>query len=352
MTKGRLFSPLIVAVLILAGFLVYINLPSGEEKEKSTPKPTPVKIAKVLNQPLPIVIEALGTAIANESVTITAQETKIVKQLAFNDGDSVLKDQLLVQLDDREEMARVNELDVSLSEAIRQYERIKNLRKESAASEQLLDEQDARVKGLQAQIDVAHSQLSELRVNAPFAGQLGVRSVSLGSLVQPGDVITTLDDVSLIKVDFSVSETHLASLQLGQKVSATSVAYANETFEGAITSVGSRVDPVTRSVLVRAVIDNADRKLRPGMLLQVLLEKRVLQALLIPEKALVPQENKQFVYVLNDQKVVKTEIQIGARKPGVVQVVSGLSEGQSVVVEGTLRVRDQSAVRVLNADGE
>ncbi|MBO1257014.1 efflux RND transporter periplasmic adaptor subunit [Alteromonas sp. 5E99-2] len=352
MAKGRLFSPLIVAVLILASFLVYINLPNDEEKKKSKPKPTPVKVAKVLSQPLPIVIEALGTAIANESVTITAQETKIVTELAFNDGDSVSKGQLLVQFDDREEMARVNELDVSLSEAVRQYERIKNLRKESAASEQLLDEQDARVKGLQAQIDVAHSQVSELRVNAPFGGQLGVRSVSVGSLVQPGDVITTLDDVSLIKVDFSVSETHLASLQLGQRVSATSVAYSSEVFEGSIASIGSRVDPVTRSVQVRAVIDNADRKLRPGMLLQVLLEKRVLQALLIPEKALVPQEDKQFVYVLNGDKVSKTQIQIGARKPGSVQILDGLSEGQTVVVEGTLRVRDESTVRVLNTDGE
>lgn len=352
MALGRVFSPLIVAVAVLLGFIAYINWPSEAVTVKQAPKATPVNVAVVSEQALPIVIEALGTANANESVTITAQQAEVIKQIAFDDGDFVSAEQMLVQLDDQEERSRVNELEVNLVEARRQLVRLKNLRKESATSEQLLDEQEARVKALEAQLQVARYQVNDLRINAPFAGKLGIRQVSLGSLVQPGDVITTLDDISAIKVDFSVAENHLASLSKGQRVIASSVAYPNEEFIGEISSIGSRVDSVTRSVLVRAIINNEDGKLRPGMLLQILLEKQVLQALVIPEKALVPQEDKQFVYIVDNGVVSQKEVTIGARRPGKVQIIDGLSPGQNVIVEGTLRVRDKSKVRVLNESGE
>ena len=351
MTKGGLFSPLVLAIVLLAGFLGYINWPQEQQGSQQGPRATPVKVATAVEQSFPIVIEALGTAIANESVDITAQQDDLVKALAFEDGDVVTKGQLLVQLDDREERARVNELEVNLVEARRQYNRVKNLRAESAASEQLLDEQEARVKALEAQLDVAKSQMQDLRIHAPFSGQLGIREVSVGSLIRPADVITTLDDVSLIKIDFSVSETHLASLKQGQQVTATSVAYEGEKFTGKIATVGSRIDPVTRSVLVRAIINNENGKLRPGMLLQIQLQKQVLQALVIPEKALVPNQDKQFVYVLNGDKVTETEVTIGERRPGYVQITDGLNAGEQIVVDGTLRVRDQSTVKVLNSDG-
>lgn len=349
--SGRV-SPLLIGIVLLAGFLVYLNWPQAETERKNGSRKTPVKVAAVIEQPLPITIEALGTARANESVTITAQETELVVDVSFEDGERVQAGDLLVQLDNREEKARVNELEISLAEAKRQLTRIRDLNKESAASEQLLDEQQARVSTLQAQIEVAKSQLNKLEIRAPFAGQLGIREVSMGSLVRPADTITTLDDVSIIKVDFSIAEEHLASLSAGLPVMAKSVAYPGEEFMGTIRSIDSRIDPVTRSLMVRAVIDNAENKLRPGMLLQIQLEKRVLQALVIPEKSLVPNKDKQFVYVLEGDKVTETEVIIGERRPGLVQVVSGLSVGQQVVVEGTLRVRDQSSVNVLNPSGE
>jgi len=348
-SSGKL-SPLIIGIVLLAGFLVFINWPQEQESKTNGPRKTPVKVAEVKQQAFPVVIEALGTAQANESVTITAQNTELVVEVAFEDGQQVEAGQLLVQFDDKEERARVNELEVNLDEAKRQLRRIRNLKQQSAASEQLFDEQQARVNALQAQLDVVNAQLNELQLRAPFSGQLGIREISLGSLVRPADVITTLDDVSVVKVDFSVSESHLASLRSGLNVNASSVAYPGEVFKGSISTVDSRIDPITRSILVRAVIDNSDRKLRPGMLLQITLEKRVLDALVVPEKALVPNEDKQFVYVLNGDKVTETEVRIGERRPGFVQIVDGVEAGEKVVVEGTLRVRDQSSVNVLNAD--
>ena len=124
----------------------------------------------------------------------------------------------------------------------------------------------------------------KLQVRAPFAGRLGHREVSIGALIRPGDTITTLDDVQVIKVDFNLSEANLPSVVEGQLVEATSVAYPGEMFRGKISSVDSRVDPITRAIQVRADIDNPEFKLRPGMLLTVNVQKRLLNTLVLPEK--------------------------------------------------------------------
>ncbi|MFC4700427.1 efflux RND transporter periplasmic adaptor subunit [Glaciecola siphonariae] len=351
MSKFIKISPLLVGVVALVAFLIYINLPEqaqGQGGPRGSGQ-TPVVVSLASKQAFPVIVEALGTAVANESVNITAQQAETIETIAFDDGDIVEAQQILVELNNRAEEARVSELEINVAEAKRQLSRIKNLANQSAASEQLLDEQEARVKALSAQRDVAQADLEELIIRAPFSGRLGTRMVSVGSLVRPGDLITTLDDLSVVKVDFSISEVHLASVKNGQTIYASSVAYPGEQFVGKITNIDSRIDPVTRSIQVRAQLPNQDMKMRPGMLLQINLEKRVLDALVIPESALVPEGDSQFVFVVDEQeKAIKTKVKVGERKPGLVQILDGLEAGQKVISEGTLRVRDGSAVRVLD----
>ncbi|MEG3767771.1 efflux RND transporter periplasmic adaptor subunit [Alteromonas sp. 14N.309.X.WAT.G.H12] len=351
MSQKKFLSPLFLGVVALGAFLVYVNLPQQGDEKSANSRETPVRVVTVTEQTFPITVEALGTAKANESVTITAQQTELITQVLFDDGDTVKAKQLLVQLNDAQEQARLVELQANIDEAKRQYERVKNLSLTRVASEQIVDEQQARVKALEAQLDVAKAQLADLQVRAPFAGVLGIRNVSKGSLIQPGDEITTLDDISVINVDFSIAEGQLASLSIGQTVVAHSVAYPNIDFKGEIKTIGSRVDPVTRSVLVRAEIDNKPGMLRPGMLLQITLQKRVLETLVIPEKALVPVQKKQYVYVVEDGVVHEREVVIGERKPGVVQIISGVDAGEVIITEGTLRVQDGTKVRILNQGG-
>ncbi|QHJ11459.1 Multidrug resistance protein MdtA [Paraglaciecola mesophila] len=348
MSKGISFSPILIALILASGLLIYLYLPSDTAQQQKKSIATPVTAYTVSEVKFPVVVEALGTANANESVMLTAQKSDVVQSIEFDDGDLVEKGQLLIKLSDREERARLNELDINLQEAKRQLKRIDNLAQKSVASAQLLDEQEANVKALKAQLEVAKAQLEELELRAPFSGLLGVRQVSLGALVMPGDLIATLDDLHVIKMDFTIAESHLPSVRKGQQVSATSVAYPGETFEGEISSIASRVDPVTRAIQIRAIIDNKDLKLRPGMLLQINLEKDILNTLTLPEGALVPIEDKQFVFVIKGDKVERQEVKVGLRKPGVAQIVSGLNEGDQVVIEGALRLRDGSAVNVLS----
>ena len=347
MAQQLKFSPLILAILLLAGLLTWIYLPQESQQQQRRSGELPVVVSQVQEKPFAQVVEALGTAMANEAIVVTAQETETIEKLYFEDGELVTKGQLLVEFNDREEQARLTEFEVNLAESKRQLKRISELAKENAASQQLLDERKAEVAALSAQILVAKAQIADRQINAPFDGLLGARQVSEGALVRPGDQITTLDDIQTLKVDFSIAERHLPSVKLNQKVSAKSIAYPDVMFDGEISHIASRVDPVTRAIQIRALVSNPERLLRPGMLLQITVEKRVTRSLVIPESALVPINDEQFVFVVTDGKAIKTKVELGERKPGEVQILGGISAGQLVVTGGTIRLRDGASVKIV-----
>ena len=348
MAKRSWINPITIVVVVLTAAAVYLfGFPPETKVEEGKEQTVPVKIQTAEISEFRDTIEALGTAMANETVRITAQTQDVVEKIYFESGDLVEQGQLLAELNARIEVARVQQLKFSLDEAKRQLERITELRRGNAASQQQLNEQQVRVNGLQADLEVAEATLKEMKIYAPFSGRVGIREISAGSLVSPGDVFTTLDDIKPIKVDFSVPERYFASIAVDQEVIARSRAYPGEQFIGRISSIDSRVDPVTRSVKVRAKINNDDERLRPGMLLQITLLRSIDEALLLPEKALIPIQNRQYVYVLTpDNRARQKEVTIGRRKPGIVEITGGLKPGEEVIIEGIVRLRDGVPVSV------
>ena len=350
MAFRQLINPISLFVAALAVTAAYLTwfADNGPSDESRPQQPVPVRVQTLQVSEFRDVIEALGTAGANESIVVTAQVQDIVTRVHFDDGEVVEAGQLLVEMESREETARVKELQFRLAEAQRQYQRLLDLSRQNAASQQQLELQDVAVKEIIAQLEVAETQLAQKRIIAPFAGRLGVRQISNGSLVSPGAQITTLDDISLIKLDFNVPELFFASLQAGQRVSALSDAYPGHEFTGMIRSIDSRVDPTTRSVLVRAEIANESLKLRPGMLLRVNLLRSTDETLVLPERAIVPIQDRHYVYVVGSDNIAKQQqITIGRRKPGVVEVVDGLRPGTRVITEGIVRLRDGVAVTIM-----
>ena len=345
---AKLFNPISLVVLLLvaaAAYFSFIHEPKVEEQRQQ--QAVPVKVTEAAMHPFRDIIEALGTAQANESVVITAQTQDKVIAVHFNDGQTVQAGDLLVELDAREELARVQELKFRLAEANRQYQRLQDLRKQNAASAQQVETQDVIVKEIVAQLEVAETQLAQKQISAPFDGRLGIRQISVGSLVSPGQQITTLDDITPIKLDFSVPELFFASLAVGQQVTARSGAYPDRDFTGTIRSIDSRVDPLTRSIMVRAEVPNNEGLLRPGMLLRVQLLRSVDSVLQLPERAVVPLDTRHFVYVVGDDNIAKErQITIGRRKPGIVEVISGIEPGERVVSDGLVRMRDGIAVTI------
>jgi membrane fusion protein (multidrug efflux system) len=287
-------------------------------------------------------IEALGTLTANESVALTASVTETVSAIHFDDGQRVEKGRVLVEMTNDEEHAQLEEARATVNEAYRQYQRVLSLETQGTAAKSLLDERKREWETARARLAAIESRLADRLIKAPFAGVLGLRDLSVGALVEPGDLITTLDDDSVMKLEFQVPATFLDVVRPGLDVVATARAYAGRRFEGKVKSVDSRVDAATRAIRVRAVLPNSGQILKPGMLMQVELLKQPRQVIVIPEEALMPLGERQFVLVVDTKdgnKVVRREITIGGRRPGEVAVVGGLEAGEQVITHGTLKVR-------------
>ncbi|MEO8161688.1 MAG: efflux RND transporter periplasmic adaptor subunit, partial [Arenimonas sp.] len=277
----------------------------------------PVTVTTTVLEPLPWsdTLQALGTAAARESVTITAKVSEKVAQVHFDSGDEVRAGQVLVTLSARAQTAGVGAAAAAAREAQQTFERIQALAHKQLVAANQLDVARAARDSARARLEAERAGVGDRVISAPFAGVLGLRQVSPGSLVTPGTVVTTLDDVSKIELDFSVPERRLAALAVGQQVQAGSDAWPGESFTGRISSVGSRVDPATRSLAARAEFDNPDRKLRPGMLLNVNLQQGVRQVLQVPELSLQQLGEQAFVFRVAGDKVEQVPVVIGARRP-------------------------------------
>jgi membrane fusion protein (multidrug efflux system) len=307
-------------------------------------EPTGVVTALPVVRPLGVQIEAVGTAIANESVEITSKVSNTVTAIRFAEGQRVRRGTVLVELDSAQVAAELAEAQASLAEARNQHARGQDLSVQQALSGAELDQLEAALKMAQARVAAAQARLNDTVIRAPFDGRTGFRRVSVGGLVAPGTVITTLDDTSLIKLEFTVPQTYLYALSEGLPVQAMSSGLPGRTFEGRVATLGSRIDPVTRSIGVRAELPNPDGQLKPGMFMNVRLRGPERPALLVPEAAIVPEQGRTYVFVVAGGVAERREVATGRRNPGEVEITSGLNEGERVIVAGSQKVRDGTPV--------
>jgi membrane fusion protein (multidrug efflux system) len=295
-------------------------------------------------KPLGFQIEAVGTARANEAAEVTSKTSNLITAIRFEEGKLVKKDEVLIELDSAEARASLAEAEAVLADSERQYVRSRDLAASQALSASNLDQIEATLKGNRARVEAARARLSDTTIRAGFAGRTGFRRVSVGSVVNAGTVITTLDDSSLIKLDFTVPETFLFAIRPGLVVKASTAGLRGRAFEGKITNLDSRVDPVTRSMFVRAEIPNPDGVIRPGMFMTVSLQGDVMPALIVPEAAIVPEQGRTYIFVTEGDIAQRREVTLGRRTPGEVEVTSGLKEGERVVVDGTQNLTDGATV--------
>lgn len=347
---------LIVFMLGLVGlsYLVYERtqqapVASSAASRMRADQPALVRVALVTRQTLADQIESVGTTVANESIDVSAKVSETVSKVHFSDGQFVDAGAVLIELTNNAEASRLAEAQASANDARRQYERLQGLKANNMVSTTDLDVARTNMETAQARLEGVMVNMDDRLVRAPFAGFLGYRNVSAGSLIAPGTIITTLDDVSVIKLDFTIPEVYLAAIHIGQTITANSIVYGSRNFEGVVQVVGSRVDPVTRSVSVRAHIDNPDAVLRPGMLLTVALGLNAHEATVVPEEAIVTRQGRQHVFVIDDRGVShQVDVTLGRRRPGLVEINTGLTPGERVVVQGLANVRPEQIVTVQN----
>ena len=343
---------LIMPVLLLIINATAYAAPAARGQGKAKAKHvivSPVVVKQISNH-----IEALGTARAIESVTITSNVTEKITRIDFDDEQQVKAGAILAVLDQAEEQAELKRAQAFRGERKLALQRLQQLEKRQLTSPDEIDRTRLELEQADASISAIKTRINDRVIRAPFDGIVGLRNISVGALVEIGDLIATLDDSRQIKLDFSIPSVFLSELKPGLKIRARAVALGNRQYTGEVKSINSRVDPVTRSIQVRALLANADGSIIPGVLMQVDLLLNTRQAMVIPEASLLPLADKQYVMLRVDKAgkdtVEKKLIKIGLRMPGYVEVIDGLSEGQQVVTHGNSKVHPGDLLDVMAVD--
>lgn len=319
--------------------------PAGGARGPGGGAPAPVVTATAIQRPFAESIEAVGTALAKESIEVTSKSGNTVTAIRFAEGQQVRAGTILVELDQAQARAALVEAEANLLESRNQLNRGRDLSVTQALSQAQLDQLETAVKTAEARVSAARARLDDLVIRAPFAGKTGFRRVSLGGLVNPGSVITTLDDTSSIKLEFTVPQSFLKYLRPGLQVTASADGLGDQRFVGEVTAIDSRIDPVSRAVSVRAELPNESGQLRPGLFMSVRLQAEAQPSILVLESALMPIEGKTHVFVVKDGIAERREVQTGGREPGLVVITQGVDAGEQVIVEGMQRVRPGAAVQ-------
>jgi membrane fusion protein (multidrug efflux system) len=311
---------------------------------------TPVIASRVTLERWSDPIKALGTLKADESVTLSATVTDVVTAIDFDDGDDVAAGQRLLQLDDREEQAQLRAANARADEQRNALRRFTQLQARNLSARADVEDSQARLNQARADADALKARLANYRISAPFSGRMGLRDISIGTLVTPGTELATLDKLDVMRLDFSVSAVYLARLSKGAMLRAETSAFPERIFQGEVAIIGTRVDPVSRSVTVRARLENPEERLRPGMLMQVELDAATRETLVVPESAIVSEGRSHYVWRLDENdanRVQRRQVEIGARRKGEVEILDGLERGDLLVAHGTEQVREGQTPELL-----
>lgn len=300
-------------------------------------------------------IRVLGVARGRRSVNITSSTSELITRVLFTDGQRVAAGTPLVELQAREEDAGIIEARAQVAQAQRQYDRYRTLADRGIAPRVTAEDAETALETAQASLTAAQARRGDRLIRAPFAGVLGLSSVTAGTLVNPGGVITTLDDIDVVRVDFPVPERYLGVLRPGAPIRATIDAYGDETFGGRIALIDTRINEQTRAVTARAEIPNPGGRIRPGMAVRVAVQQGQRTAPAAPEAAVQYEGDGAFVYRIargdEGSTAQRVEVETGSVEGGFVEILSGLDVGDRVVGSGLNRIQPGAPIRVAGQGG-
>lgn len=327
------------AVVLLIIAVIGKGMMGGGEEEQQQGFSMPVEAALAQSDTMRVTVQAVGTLVAQEGIVVRPEISGIVTEIKFTEGQQVEKGAPLVVLDDSIYRAQYEQAEAQLALAERNYNRAVALAGRGAGTEQSRDQSSADLRIAKASVALARANLNKTNITAPFAGTVGIRKISVGDYVSPGQDIVTLQALNPMKLDFGVPETALASLTVGQKVQMTVAAYPGVVFEGSVSAIDPLVDPATRSVAVRALIPNPDSKLAPGLFASVMLvtaEKP--DTVYVPSAAIWPVGNDSFVFKITDGVANMVPVSIAQREADRVALASGVAAGDQVVTAGQTKL--------------
>jgi membrane fusion protein (multidrug efflux system) len=341
---------IVMAAALSGAYWAYDNLVRTPDETAAPAKKggraTAIEVGEVVRKRLARTIEAVGTTRALRSVDIVPLASGRLVELAIAPGTVVKAGDVLARLDDDLQRADVVEAEALLSEKKQAMDRTETLRRRNTVSAATEDLQQAELATAAARLDRARRRLDDRVVRAPFDGVVGMTTITVGARIDEDVVLTRLEDLSAVEVESAVPEVLYGRVQLGQSVTATSAAFADRRFEGKVSAIDSRVDPVSRAFRIRATISNPERVLPSGMFMLLTITLADDDVLTVPEAAIVSEGTRTIVYVIAGDKAVLRPVTIGQRQAGEVEVTAGLAAGEMVAVSGLLGLRDGASVTV------
>lgn len=332
-------------LLLLSALVALAACSDADNRSRQRPDPL-VRVEPARAERFVERLEAVGTARANEQVTLSAPVTERVITLNFSDGGYVQKGQIIAVLARGQEQAQLAEAQARAAEAQKQLDRLDELKRRGFATNSAVDAQTALAQSARAQAEQARASIGDRVLRAPFSGYVSLRNISRGAIVQAGAEVATISDLSRIKLDFTVPETMLTSVREGQSIEAKAAAYPDQGFTGRIESIDPVINPQTRAATVRAIMPNPGRKLMPGMLLTVSIVSAARQSLAVPELAIVGEGERNFVFVVENGVAKRVPVETGVRDGQKIEIRRGLRPGQQVVTEGVVKISDGQKVKL------
>jgi len=341
-----------IAARLLLSAAVVVCAASLVHAQDAKSAAVPVEAAKVTAAPLSEQVTAIGTLLSDEAVTVSSEIPGRLKEIHFQEGQPVEKGAALFTLDDSVYRAQLDDAEAKLKLAEQTNKRTSTLFSNKYATAQSADEAASNLAVSTAATELARVQLEKTRIVAPFSGIVGLRHVSVGEYITAGQALVNLEAIDPVKADFRVPEKFLPAIRVGQTIRIKLDAFPDDSFDGKIYAIDPRLDVAGRSLLVRALVPNHDQRLRPGLFARVTVLLQLKEdALTVPEAAIVPQGDSQYVFKIVDGKVKLTKVMTGTRREGRVEIVDGLAAGDQVVTAGQLKIRDGAPVSVVGAPG-
>ncbi len=323
--------------------------PAASAAGGGAPPGMPVEAEVIKAERLEQEIIAVGSLLSNESITVSSEIAGRITGIRFKEGEPVRKGALLFELDDSIYRAELEQARAGLALSQRNDERAKELFGRNLIPARERDEAAARLEVDRATVALAEARIAKTRIRAPFDGIVGLRAVSPGDYITAGQALAPLEQLSVLKVDFRLSEAALSAIKVGQVLNLEVDAYPGQSFEGRVYAIDPRLAEETRSIGLRARVPNDKGKLRPGLFARV---KLVIaerdNAVLVPEQSVIPQSDKLFVYVIEDGKAALRPVELGLRQAGRVEVVSGVKPGDVVITAGVQKIGPGAPVSAIN----
>ena len=322
--------------------------PTAQAVSKPAPAaPARVAVAAVQEVPFARGLSAVGSLRSDESVVLRPEVAGRIQSIEFKEGQPVKQGQLLIRLDDSVPRAELAQARANLTLAQSHYRRAVELQGKGFVSQQARDESASTLKVQEAAVALAQARLDKMTISAPFAGIVGLRSVSVGDYVNQGQDLAPLEAIDPLKVDFRVPEMYLSKVGVGQQLTLRLDALPGQERRGLVYAVSPLVDAGGRSILLRATVANQDGVLRPGMFARVQLLFNEDKALVAPEAALSPSGETQYVYRVENGVAKRREVTIGERREGRVEILTGVAANDMLVVSGLQRVTDGAPVTIV-----